>query len=199
MLRIRVVVAAFALALGATQLNAQIVNGGFETGSLSPWYQGLVFCTFGPSCVSWSVTDAEAHTGTWSAVDQGNIELRQDFTTPILGSEITSFKYWMMQDVPSISFFQFYYTDATTGGNTFSGSSEWAQLDALPFLDPTKTVSGFSIFGVSGPTVNFTYLDDFTMTTGVVGTVTPEPASIALLATGLVGMVGTGLRRRRTA
>jgi PEP-CTERM motif len=194
MTRTRLIVATLALAV-VGRANAQIVNGGFETGSLSPWYQGSVVCTFGPSCTPWSVTTDEAHSGLYSAVDEGNIELRQDFVTPIFGGDITSFTYWAMQDVPAISEFVFYYTDASTTYNVFDIGSDWEQFDALPYLDPTKTVSGFSVFGDSGPDVDFTYLDDFNIATT---SETPEPGSMALLATGLVGLAGIGRRRRKS-
>lgn len=197
MVRLRVRAAVLILALGfVCRANAQIVNGGFESGDLSGWYQGNIYCSLGPLCTPWSATNAEAHTGTYSAVDEGNIELRQDFIAPIFGGNITSFTYWLMQDVPSISAFYFYYTDATYSESVAYGTSDWQLVDVTSLIDPSKTVLGFSVYGVSGPDPNFTYVDDFSMTTL---SAVPEPATMSLLATGLVGLVGAGMRRRKKA
>ncbi len=64
----------------ATEL---LSNPGFETGDLSPWYQARDYCN--GNCVNWNVTNTKSHSGTYSAMDEGNIELRQDFA-PTPGS-----------------------------------------------------------------------------------------------------------------
>ena len=194
MVRTRLVVVALALAV-ASRANAQIANGGFETGSLSPWYQGPVYCTLGPDCIPWSVTTDQAHSGSYSAFDLGNIELRQDLVTPIFGGDITAFSYWIMQDLPSVSAFNFYYTDNTSTEFVFDPGSTWGMINVLPDLDPTKTLAGFSVYGVTGGDPNHTYVDDFNISTSEV----PEPGSMALLATGLVGLAGVGRRRSKAS
>src|SRR5512146_724301 len=49
-----------------------IVNGDFESGSLSPWFNDRNFCN--STCVPWDVTTTNPHSGMFSAMDTGNIE-----------------------------------------------------------------------------------------------------------------------------
>ena len=49
-------------------------NPGLETGSLSPWYQNNDFS----DGTNWFVTDADSHSGDFSAEDTGNKELRSE-------------------------------------------------------------------------------------------------------------------------
>ena len=56
-------------------LAAPFTNGGFESGALPPWFQDRVFS----SGEDWNVTNSDAHTGTFSATNTGNKEIRQNF------------------------------------------------------------------------------------------------------------------------
>ena len=70
-----------------------LVNGDFEGGTLGPWYTARTqYC--GGDCVDWALTDSNFHSPTHSAVDTGNIELRQDFAG-VAGSSVTSVTFWV--------------------------------------------------------------------------------------------------------
>ena len=69
---------ALLLLFTAGRVEAMIVNGGFENGVLSPWFQNRDL--EGGAQVDWDVTMALARTGNWSATATGNLELRQNFS-----------------------------------------------------------------------------------------------------------------------
>jgi hypothetical protein len=164
-----------------------IVNGGFETGSLSPWFNARNFCS--GNCAAWSVTNTNPHSGTFSAVDVGNIELRQNFTAT-LGSSVTDISFWVDSQA-GINAFDLFYTDGTDDEFVASSTSNvWTFEDVTSFVDTSKTLMGFSIFGVSPGFT--TYVDDVSITAG---TSVPEPGSLLLLGGGILA-VASSLRRR---
>ena len=65
--------------------------------------------------------------------------------------------------------------------------------DGLALGEPEGTAS----FLLNGPTTSVTLSSANAFAIGNVSTVTPEPTSLVLLATGLAGMTGTMLRRRK--
>src|SRR5690348_8210255 len=86
-----------------------IVNGDFESGSLSPWFNARNFC--GGTCVPWDVTTTNPHSGMFSAMDTGNIELRQNFN-PTPGSDITNLSFWFNNSVGFVAY-DLFYTDGS--------------------------------------------------------------------------------------
>jgi hypothetical protein len=173
----------WATSAGASEL---LVNGGFETGSLGPWFA---------SSGSPFVTSAEAHSGTYSAAAFGSDEIRQNFTATAT-SEITDVSFWAL-NIPNGPFDQvtFDYQDGTSNSFVISSSSRtWTMFDVTSDLVVGETLTGFSIFGTSsGPT----YFDDFSILT--TSTTTPLPAALPLFATGLGAMGLFGWRRKRKA
>ena len=160
-------------------------NQGFETGSLSPWYNARNFC-FG-TCIPYSVTNTTSNSGTYSVTVTGNLELRQDFT-PTPGSSITNVSFW------AIAFFgdgaiDFFYTDGSDQEFVyFASNSAWTFVNATADVDTTKILSGFSVWGGSPNGVY--YYDDLSVNSAV-----PEPGSLALFGSGVVGLAGLVRRK----
>lgn len=181
-MKFQLTLAALSCAALAGSVNAAnvLVNPGFETGSLAPW-----FINSG----SPSVTNNEAHTGTFSAMGFSNDEIRQNFA-PVATSDITELSFWIKRIGGPFDQYSFYYSDAATFTNTISGSTnDWEFFDLTSLLNPTAHLNGFSIYGTSsGPA----YMDDFMINAGPV----PEPSSLAVMA---VAFAGALARRRRSA
>lgn len=161
-----------------------LVNPGFESGGMDPWYQDADFG--GPE--DWNVTSAEAHTGTYSATDDGNKRIRQDFAA-IPTEDITEISLWLKQPEATIASIHFFYSDGSDdqGGILNLLGTDWEFFDVTNQLAPGKELTGFAIWGyMGGPKgPDRTYLDDVR--------VIPEPAMLSLLVLGGLAMA----RRRR--
>ena len=163
--------------------NANIlVNPGFETGSMSGW-----------TTSSFTATNNDSHTGTWSAINAGNFSLEQSFA-PVAATDITEMSVWVKQpDLSSFFFaYQVDYTDATTDQFLGSGGAgtAWTKFDFVSQINLSKTVQGIRAFGyTTGGTNDVTWYDDFVVNTNPV----PEPASFAVLGLGAFAL----LRRRK--
>jgi hypothetical protein len=172
--------AALALLGNAPQARAGeiLVNPGFETGSLSPWFQDR---NFGGS-VNWMVTNSDSHSGTFSATNNGNLELRQNFAG-VPAALITDVSFWARHPDPTVGplAFDFFYSDGTDDEFLVNTSgSGWNFFDVTSNLDTTKTLTGFSVFGNSD---GVTFVDDLNILTSL-----PEPSCLALLGLGLGGL-----------
>lgn len=163
-----------------------LINGDFETGSLSPWYNARDFCT--GTCVPWNVNTENPHTGTYSAMAQGNFEMRQDFT-PTAGANITNVSFWVNSD-SGVDAVDFFYTDSSDEEFVlFSTANIWNFENVTSDVDAGKTLMGFSIWG-SGPG-HVTYFDDASITSNAV----PEPGTLVMLGSGILA-AAAGIRRK---
>jgi hypothetical protein len=179
-----------ALLTGSAFAGELLVNGGFESGVLSPWFNARDFC--GVNCVPWNVNTMNPHSGMFSAMDVGNIELRQNFT-PTPASMITSVTFWV-NSTAGADAVDFFYTDNSDEEFVvFSTPGVWNFEDVTADLDPGKTLSGFSIFGADPGFT--TFFDDASIMANVA--TTPEPGTLVMLGSGALGLLGAIRRRAR--
>lgn len=180
----------FAIALAmlcasAAMADELIVNGGFETGALDPWYNARDFC--GGTCQPWAATNSNSHSGSFSAMDIGNIEMRQDFT-PVAGSSITSASFWVNNSA-GVDAVDFFYTDSSDEEFVvFSTANTWNFEDVTADVNQSKTLMGFSIWSCDPNCV--TYVDDVSIMSSV-----PEPGTLAMLGTGVLAAAGAFRRK----
>ena len=124
-----------------------------------------------------------------SLVDSGSFNadpLTVTFSAPVVGTVSFAFGF---EDA-----FGIYGPDSltltTNNGQTATFAST---LDSLALQEP----EGLAFLSLSGPITSFTLTGTSPFGIGDVSTVTPEPTSLVLLATGLSGLAGTAFRRRR--
>jgi hypothetical protein len=135
-----------------------IKNGGFETGSLLPWYQGRDGCS--GTCKNWAVLRTDPKQGHFDAGDQGNIELRQDFAaTPT--SSIASVTFYLRHPAGAvIAAIDFFYSNGDDDEYAVDTTdSDWDSFNVTADLISGEELSGFSIWGYSGPSPQTTYVD----------------------------------------
>jgi hypothetical protein len=172
----------------STALSAVILNDGFDTGSLTPWYEDRSF----GSSRAWATGSLDPHSGGFYAFNLGPLELRQDFV-PILGSDIAQFSFFIGAQFadrgnPMIEVF---YSDNTSSGlreialdpsHASGGSSSgwiWDEVDLIPFVDVNRQVSGVSVVGIPN---NVLRIDTFSLIA------IPEPSTSALLCGSILGL-----------
>jgi hypothetical protein len=182
---------AFIVATPAAATNV-LDNPGFETGSLTPWYESASLS----GGTDWFVTNADSQSGTYSAEDSGNIELRQDFAG-VLGSSIDQVSFWARHPNDGTNTalaYDFFYSDSTFAEFLVDlTGTDWNFFDVTAQLDPTRTLVGFSLFGNSSGESPVTRVDNVVI--DVAGGV-PEPGTWAMMILGF-GLTGLVMRRRR--
>src|SRR5215203_1240470 len=154
----------------ATSAIAQVLlNSGFETGALSPWFQDR---DFAPGEENWHVTAASPHSGAFAATGIGNKEIRQNFA-PVPTNSIQHVSFWARHETTLVDLLavDFFYSDSTT--NEFHVSTQTTNyefFDVTSHLTAGKQLVGFSIFGNAN---GRTFIDDATIAV-------PEPSSLLL-------------------
>ncbi len=187
MKRILLCLAVLVLVSGSALADTELLsNGDFESGVLSPWYNARNFC--GQTCQTWTVNTTNPHSGTYSAMDIGNIELRQDFT-PTPGSQITNISFWVNSQA-GVDAIDFFYTDSSDEEFVvFPTANVWTLENVTSNVNTGKTLMGFSIWGADPNWT--TFVDDASITaTGV-----PEPSTLVMLGGGALAVLGKLSRR----
>jgi PEP-CTERM motif len=199
-MKIQTLLAGAAIAVAASLVGAsaqaQIVNGGFETGDFTGWIvngdatgvEGAGFDSENPHSGAFFAalgdTSGEFPFGTLSQTVADTAG--QDYVL----------SYWLMGDGATPN-----YNDVTWNGATLTGSV----VTNLPDTRPDGyTQYQFNVVGTGSDLLLFheqnepayNALDDVALTPGTVGSV-PEPATWALMLSGFFG-AGAFLRRRRT-
>ncbi len=140
-----------------------VLNGGFEDGVLSPWYQGIGTLDYLHD-EFWNISSNRSFAGNYSVTNVGNNELRQNFT-PIAASQITEVSFYLLKESFAVdSAVQLHYSDGTQDQLLVSntGTDIWEHMDITGSLDLNKNLSGISFFGIrsSDPGGIRLYLDD---------------------------------------
>ncbi len=86
--------------------------------------------------------------------------------------------------------------NTTAGSHTFTAASNNYLPDFIGWTSTSANITDAVIAG-NDPTFNFA-IDDFTFDAVQPSSTVPEPASVALLATSLLGVAGFARRRRRS-
>lgn len=189
------ILAAGAFALAAPAFAAPtnlIVNPGFETGNLAPWFNARDASNPFNPVELWNVTAADAFSGGFSAQALENVEIRQNFAAVAVES-ILELSFWLRHPVDaetpaSISLF---YSDGSEGfALAVTEGLDWEFFDITADLEGGKFLTGFGLFGYTPGAEARTRLDDVMILVDV-----PAPATLGLLgaAAGLLA-----LRRRRS-
>jgi hypothetical protein len=126
-----------------------LVNGGFETGSLDPWYTD-----------NWTISTSNPHSGTYCVYDMYNHYIRQDFS-PIDVSLVVSITFWYRQPTPFIFAFDLFYGASDYDENIYYPSTgDWISYDITSYLRSSGNLTGLRLWGYSGGGDQTTYLDD---------------------------------------
>jgi hypothetical protein len=190
-LKTLLVIAAFAIFVSLAPMTfAQnlVVNGSFETGDFTGWTQtGLEEVVTGPFSVYTGAEDGAFYSVWGNIGGDGNIS--QSFTD-VAGQGYT-FSFWF----------------AANGDNPSDFSALWNGTQLLSLTNPTTgaawTEYSFNVTGTGNDTITFNgadnpawmALDNVSVTPGGGGGTVPEPSSLLLLGSGVLGLGGV-IRRK---
>jgi hypothetical protein len=174
---------------------AQVLNGGFETGDFTDWTQ-FGDTTFNGVCgASTCPLGQVPYDGTYSAFfgpvgDTGGIY--QDITT-VPGQLYTVSFYLALPEGGTPNFFEVQFGTGSLSLTDFPGTFRWGLFQFTEMATSTTTRLTFTF----REDPSYWFLDDVSVTTGGGGT-TPEPGTLVLFGSGLVGIAGIARRKFRS-
>lgn len=193
LVRVTLAVALLSFGTAVFASTAQVTNGGFETGDFTGWTQ-FGDTTFNGVCNASNCPLGETpFAGTYSAFfgpvgDTGGIS--QSIST-VVGDQYTV-EFWLA--LPASGTPNSFSATFGTGGFSFTnfpGSFQWSLFEFTGTATSTSTTLTFTFR--NDP--NYWFLDNVSVTTG--GLTTPEPGTLALFGSGLVGIAGVVRRKLR--
>ena len=143
-----------------------LVNAGFEDGSLPPWTTN-----------NWTVTSADAQSGSFSCEDLGNFWVRQDFT-PVDVTTVSSVGFWSKQPEQALQAVDFYYSASDFDEFVIFPLADWSYFDVTSQLRGSGNLQAIRIWGYSGggPDPDLTRIDDVVVDAVTIATPTSPVA-----------------------
>ena len=170
-----------------------IINGGFESGRLSPLVFGRAFVGPGNSA-QWKVASSTAFTGTYSSEANNNFEVVQKFS-PVAVASITSITFGAITPIMAIELF---YSDGVEEKIAVIGNtSGWKTFDITSFLDTDQTnLVGISFWGNTGGIAD---LDNVSVAATVTTPAVPEASTWVMMLAGFATLGFVGYRGNKAA
>jgi hypothetical protein len=179
-------VISLALVGAAAQGGQVLLNPGFESGSLAPWFTAQ-------GGGSWTITSTNCNSGSFCATATGNFELEQTFA-PVDVSTITDISFFVLHPDASVVATAVDLIYQNGNDNEFlvdTSGTGWNFFDVFADLEATGSLTAIGIWGNSG---GVTMVDDVSITSSASSV--PEPATGALFLAGFAAL-GYIARRRK--
>jgi PEP-CTERM motif len=193
LVRITLAVGLLSLASTVFASTAQVVNGGFETGDFSGWTQ-FGDTSFNGVCSSGNCPDNyPPYAGNYAAYfgpvgDTGGIY--QDIDT-VPGQLYTISFYLALPIGGTPNFFSVQFGNGSISFNDFPGTFGWGLFQFTDIATSTTTRLTFTF----REDPDYWFLDNVNVTNG--GGTTPEPGTLVLFGSGILGIAGVVRRKFR--
>ena len=171
----------FLCLIKASSAAVLVLNPSFENFDIAPWTRTAI-----SGIRPWSLGSAGPQHGTSYVFAVDEAVISQNFS-PVLGSGVGVFTFWVDRPESANMFIEFFYQDGSQSGRlSINGGTGpgWGQFNALPLVEPEKRLTGFSVVKTGTGTAR---LDHFQVES------VPEPSSAALAIPALALL----LKRRR--